>query len=161
MERNQPFWENSVIQVALRLRFLKVSSIKLSKYKVKSVFVFSMLMIYSLTAIGVTVHFHYCMDRFAGWSLIDNQDKPCSKCGMHSHKKGCCHDQHKQIKLSDDHQKTAFSIKSFPKSQDYSSPIAYVESPSVQWKNHTNQLVPLPPLLNETRLHLQYRVFLI
>jgi len=45
------------------------------------------------------------MDKIAGWSLSNSEKDKCSNCGMENSKtKGCCKDEHKQIKISDDQQ---------------------------------------------------------
>lgn len=57
---------------------------------------------------GATVHLHYCMDEFVGWSLFHGKDDTCGKCGMkEKDKEGCCKDEHKHFKLKADHQKAA------------------------------------------------------
>jgi hypothetical protein len=56
---------------------------------------------------GATVQLHYCMNKFVGWSLGHNDnDNKCGECGMKYKKEGCCKDDHKHIKLKDDHQKS-------------------------------------------------------
>lgn len=43
------------------------------------------------------------MNEFVGWDLKhDDKEKECGKCGMKEGKAGCCKDEHKQLKLSDD-----------------------------------------------------------
>lgn len=62
---------------------------------------------------GTTINMHYCMNQFAGWSLISKQQDKCPKCGMTN--TGCCKDEKKQIKLSLDQQKsTAHQIYNQP-----------------------------------------------
>lgn len=57
---------------------------------------------------GATIHMHFCMDKFVGWSLWhSDKDKKCGKCGMKEEKGGCCKDEHKQVKLKTEHQKSA------------------------------------------------------
>lgn len=59
---------------------------------------------------GATVHLHYCMNEFTGWSLLhDEADNTCGKCGMKEKNGGCCKDEHKQIKLDIDHQKSTIA----------------------------------------------------
>ena len=67
-----------------------------------------MLLTYGFATMGATIHMHYCMNEFVGWSLWHGEkDKKCGKCGMKEKKGGCCKDEHKQIKLKTDHQKSA------------------------------------------------------
>jgi hypothetical protein len=65
-------------------------------------------MLYVSTSTGATIHLHYCMDKFVGWKLWHDDSNKCDKCGMEkSHgTKGCCKDEHKQVKLENDHQAT-------------------------------------------------------
>ena len=50
---------------------------------------------------------HYCMNKFAGWSLSGEKKEKCAKCGMTN--SGCCKDEKKQIKITLDQQKAAYS----------------------------------------------------
>lgn len=161
MTTNKPFYGNSVIHSRPWYRNQNGSGSKMDKEIVKTTFVIGLLILYSVTAIGVTVHFHYCMDRFAGWSLWDTDDQKCPKCGMHEHKEGCCSDVHKQIKLSDDYQKTSYALKPVLIDQGYSVPIVSVEQSFVPSTVLPFQVSPDPPLLFRPRLHLQHCVFLI
>jgi hypothetical protein len=74
---------------------------------VKKIIVFIVLCIYGFSSIGATVHYHYCMNEFEGWSLLQNKDSKCGKCGMKedAKKSGCCKDEQKEFKLKTDHQK--------------------------------------------------------
>ncbi|MBS0425003.1 MAG: hypothetical protein JST09_18895 [Bacteroidetes bacterium] len=70
-------------------------------------------LVYLTTSIGATVHFHFCMDKLVAWGLGSgkSKSKACPYCGMvktsadkHCGKqsKGCCHDEHKQVKVEKD-----------------------------------------------------------
>ncbi len=69
------------------------------------------MLAYGFSSIGATVHYHYCMNEFEGWTLLQNKDNKCSKCGMKevTKKKGCCKDEQKEFKLKTDHQKAGVS----------------------------------------------------
>jgi hypothetical protein len=82
--------------------------------------------IYLSTSVGATVHFHYCMGRLVSWGLMEQKGKSCTSCGMPKKdtanhcvatKKGCCKDEHQQIKTGKD-QKVVQSefefLKAFP-----------------------------------------------
>ncbi len=73
----------------------------------KRFIVFIVLLAYGFSSIGATVHYHYCMNEFEGWSLLQNKDSKCGKCGMKEDvsKKSCCKDEQKEFKLKTDHQK--------------------------------------------------------
>lgn len=55
-------------------------------------------------ASGVVVNVHYCMGRIASVGYGYDAHKKCSKCGMSSKKKGCCHTESKLVKVEDAHQ---------------------------------------------------------
>lgn len=62
--------------------------------------------LYLGASIGATVHFHFCMNEFVGWSLSHDKDEKCGKCGMdEKDKDGCCKDEHKHFKIKADQQK--------------------------------------------------------
>lgn len=66
------------------------------------------MLIYGSATMGATVHLHYCMNEFVGWSLNQNKDEKCGRCGMEEKdKEGCCKDEQQHFKLKTDHQKTA------------------------------------------------------
>lgn len=49
---------------------------------------------------------HYCMDKLVDSGLGHNNEEKCSNCGMKKSQekdKGCCKDEHKQVKLENDH----------------------------------------------------------
>lgn len=74
----------------------------------KKIVVILLFLIYGSATMGATIHMHFCMDKFVGWSLWHNdKDKKCGKCGMKEKKGGCCKDEHKQVKLKTEHQKSA------------------------------------------------------
>ena len=67
-----------------------------------------LLVIYGSTSVGATIHMHYCMNEFVGWNLWhSDKENECGKCGMKEKKGGCCKDEHKQVKLKTEHQKSA------------------------------------------------------
>jgi hypothetical protein len=74
--------------------------------KVKKTAVIFLLLMYGSSTMGATIHLHYCMNDFVGWSLWHSKDDKCGKCGMKEKKGGCCKDEHKQIKLKTVHQKS-------------------------------------------------------
>jgi hypothetical protein len=75
---------------------------------VKKIVVILLLLIYGSATMGATIHMHYCMNEFVGWSLWHGEkEKECGKCGMKEKKGGCCKDEHKQVQLKTEHQKSA------------------------------------------------------
>ncbi|MBK7345852.1 MAG: hypothetical protein IPI98_02770 [Chitinophagaceae bacterium] len=74
----------------------------------KKIVVILLLLIYGSATMGATIHMHYCMNELVGWGLWHGErDKECGKCGMKEKKGGCCKDEHKQVKLKTEHQKSA------------------------------------------------------
>jgi hypothetical protein len=80
--------------------------------------------LYLSTSMGATLHFHYCMGKLVSWGLLGQERKNCTFCGMPRQttgnhcmmaKKGCCKDEHKQIKTGKD-QKVVQSEFQFLKS---------------------------------------------
>lgn len=67
----------------------------------KKIAVILLLLVYSTTTFGATVHLHYCMDKLVGWSLWQSKDEACGKCGMKEKKGGCCKDEHKHFQLKE------------------------------------------------------------
>ena len=62
----------------------------------------SILAIFYLTsALGATIHLHYCMDKLINWSLLKGDGDKCEKCGMEKDG-GCCKDEDKVIKNNAD-----------------------------------------------------------
>lgn len=71
----------------------------------KKIFIFILAVVYLAASTGVIMQRHYCMNRLVGWSLSQQQDDICSKCGMDKKdKKGCCNDETIKLKISDDQQ---------------------------------------------------------
>ena len=77
--------------------------------KMKKFLVAIVAFLYMSTAIGATVHLHYCMGKLANWGLGHQDSKHCGKCGMVQTGKGCCKDENKFFKNTAD-QKTIESI---------------------------------------------------
>jgi hypothetical protein len=64
------------------------------------------------SAMGATLHIHYCMNELVGSSFIQHEEHKCGKCGMTKKQQGgCCKDEHKTIKTGD-HQlsKVSFAV---------------------------------------------------
>jgi len=76
--------------------------------------------IYLSTSMGATIHLHYCMGKLVAWGLLDRDNKDCVSCGMPKQQasegcmvamKGCCHDEHKQIKNEKDQKADQASLE--------------------------------------------------
>jgi hypothetical protein len=79
----------------------------------KKVFIFITALIYMAVSTGVAMEIHYCMGKEAGVEYFANENETCGKCGMKEKgKNGCCHDEHKFVKLEDSH-KNVFNTLDF------------------------------------------------
>jgi hypothetical protein len=60
-------------------------------------------LVYLTVASGATVNLHYCMGKLMSWNLSLKNKGKCGSCGMEkTGHKGCCHDEHKQLKVDKD-----------------------------------------------------------
>ena len=112
---------------------------------------------------GATVHLHYCMNKFVGWSLFHGKDDTCGKCGMtEKDKEGCCKDEHQHFKLTTDHQKgNASQLVSFNATPGLINPVINFTIHSCATVSETDPASHAPPAINRKRLHILYSVFLI
>ena len=73
----------------------------------KALLSFGMLC-YLLLTIGVSVNYHYCMNRLDSTQIFAGPSKLCGNCGMHTEKSnGCCRDEVKVVKVENDQKPTA------------------------------------------------------
>ncbi len=122
-----------------------------------------LLIIYSFTSFGTTIHIHYCMNEYAGWSLsVDKESSSCAKCGMSEHDgKGCCSDQQTILKLTLDQNIHSGEIPSLDRQvcvlpQSFSPLTCFITEIAA-----VNYSYKSPPWQNHSRLHIFYCVFLI
>ncbi len=93
----------------------------------KKILVAILAFIYITTAMGATVHLHYCMDKLVSWGFGHEKSgkKSCLYCGMeksatdkHCGKEsnGCCKDEQKIIKLENDQKisEASFQLSQIP-----------------------------------------------
>ena len=59
--------------------------------------------IYLMMSSGIAMEVHYCMGKKLGVEFYSTARSKCSRCGMKEKKGGCCHDEHKFVKLSNEH----------------------------------------------------------
>lgn len=107
----------------------------------KKLIVSILAVLYLGTSTGATVHLHYCMDKLAGWTLWGKDGDNCSKCGMSKEQKketkGCCKDEHKQLKLKTD-QKTTEDFQLL-QTQEGTISSSYVELPLIDISSTTEE----------------------
>ena len=100
----------------------------------KKTFITIVAFVYLLSAIGITVHIHYCMDKLVGWGLMKTGPGTCGVCGMEKSEKegkGCCKDESKFLKNTDDQKTTETSIQ-LMHSASAGLPVSFIDIPSVQ-----------------------------
>jgi hypothetical protein len=132
---------------------------------VKKLIAIFFLLNYTFTAVGATVHMHYCMGNFVEWSLKENKERKCGKCGMKetANKKGCCKDEQKEFKLKIDQQKSSIAdvIKVMGSAAHITptpSYTTYIQKPIANF-NYSNYRPP--PNIQNQNLQVLYCTFLI
>lgn len=127
---------------------------------VKKVLVILLLVMYSASTMGATIHMHYCMNQFAGWSFSSEKKEKCSKCGMKN--TGCCKDEKKQFKLSSEQQKAEYAQGlSWAPIIVTAIPVPYL-SPSIDILNKQPfAQIHAPPLLLKNQTQAFFSIFLI
>ena len=121
-----------------------------------------LLLIYGSATMGATIHMHYCMNELVGWSLWHGEkDKECGKCGMKEKKGGCCKDEHKQVKLKTEHQKSA--TEQYIQFLDVPALTTPVTDSNFEIKpaSLTFPVSTAPPKIPRERLYILHCVFLI
>jgi hypothetical protein len=130
---------------------------------VKKAAVILLLFIYGSATMGATVHLHYCMNNFVGWSLLwhSNKGNECGKCGMKEKKGGCCKDEHKQLKLTTEHPKSPVAQSL----QLLEAPVLVTPVPGFTLNVTTvSPAFPVshaPPKISNQRLYILHCIFLI
>ena len=83
--------------------------------QMKKIFLSIVSLCYLAVTCGVVVNFHYCMDRLASTELFAVETDKCGRCGMEIHESnGCCRDEVKIVKMTDDQNKTLVAAMSIP-----------------------------------------------
>lgn len=59
---------------------------------------------------GIAMEVHYCMGKKSGVDFYATEDSKCGNCGMKEKNDGCCHDEHKFVKLDTDHKNISGDI---------------------------------------------------
>jgi hypothetical protein len=76
----------------------------------KKIFTGILLMVYMTVSSGIALEIHYCMGQKAGIEYYGSSGDRCGKCGMKDKNTGCCHDEHKFVKLEDSHKNVCNDI---------------------------------------------------
>lgn len=104
------------------------------------------------------------MNKFVGWNLTHGENEKCGKCGMKEDatKKGCCKDEHKQLKIDADQQKsTIASLAYFNCSPIISYPIYSYDFQINTLEKVTDIYFHPPPLFPIQKRNILYCTFLI
>ncbi len=104
------------------------------------------------------------MNKFVGWDLKHSENKKCGKCGMKEDvtKKGCCKDEHKQLKLDSDQQKsTVASFVDIIQSPLILQPTDSYNFQITRFEKITNTYFHPPPLPPLQKFTILYCTFLI
>src|SRR6266487_4912868 len=119
------------------------------------------VIVYFAFACGVMVSYHYCMDSYDSVRLYKAASDWCTKCGMHTKKHGCCHDEVKIIKLQNDYRisSTTFSFENIQPTITTHSEFLYATVINDIALNKTDHSPPL--LLSQRDAYIQNCVFRI
>jgi hypothetical protein len=90
----------------------------------KRIVVISLMFLYLITAIGLTVSSHYCDGKITSVSFNPLETEHKCSCGSKKMKKGCCKDETTTIKLSEEQQKTQQFISNIVKVADFQPAIS-------------------------------------
>jgi len=117
------------------------------------------------TSIGATMHMHYCMGKFSGWSLSIIESTSCPECGMKKvliKAKGCCSDEQQTIKTTTDQRVAETSFQAIY-SIAGTIPSAFVAAPAAHVISVTeaNPLTNGPPQDISVAIYIRNRVFRI
>lgn len=128
----------------------------------KGLFAISFICYFAVSS-GVLVNSHYCMKRLVSVHLFEKKAKQCGRCGMSMHEgNGCCHDDVKFVKLTQDQNKVLFTNPGIDKPEPLVSiPSEFIQLPFTQFVTSRHFQNHSPPLLSEQDNYLQNRVFRI
>ena len=107
----------------------------------KKFFVTILAILYLATTTGATVHMHYCMDKLVEQNLWHSEKEQCGNCGMEKSQQaddGCCKDEHKQVKLENDHYKSGVAFQAMQLSA-IALPVYFNQFPSVTFPSVTEE----------------------
>jgi hypothetical protein len=129
---------------------------------VKKSITFILAFFYLAISSGVVINLHYCMNKVDSVQYYGEGTDVCGKCGMHTNDaNGCCHDEIKVVKLSDDHQPSSVACALTGLSPEFTIPSAFIiasfENPGTEeyFVNHS------PPLISLQDTYLRNGVFRI
>lgn len=128
-------------------------------------------LVYLFSSVGATVYRHYCMDKLVAWGVGQERDgqDACPYCGMaktgntgHCNKQfnGCCHDEHRQVKIEKDQKAVDESVKLanplLPVTTPVPAALVFVQTHTVAYP-----VTHAPPQAGKTALFIRNCVFRI
>jgi len=122
----------------------------------------SILAIFYLTsALGATIHLHYCMDKLINWSLLKGEGDKCGKCGMEKDG-GCCKDEDKVIKNNADQNIAESAVQSI-QVLSTAALFAFINTSENRFSSFIERhpICHAPPLINAREIYILNCVFRI
>src|SRR5215210_5963264 len=106
----------------------------------KKLTIISLMLLYGLSSLGMSITIHYCMNNMVGWELFGKASfSSCRTCGMKAERhKGYCHDETKIIKTQKD-QKNCEQTFSFFKTATITTTKTYSVCPINYLLNTSNK----------------------
>ncbi|MBN8787880.1 MAG: hypothetical protein DI535_29795 [Citrobacter freundii] len=131
----------------------------------KKIFLFILAFTYFASTSGATLHLHYCMGKMVAWSVSDNEEENCPICGSDKGKmveKGCCKDEHKQLKITNDHSITETAFQGLYL-MAVALPDSFIDIPAITFSSITeeNPTSNAPPYSTGTPIYKRNCVFRI
>ena len=118
----------------------KIFKLYLCRQAVKKFFVTILAIMYLATTTGATVHMHYCMGKLEEQNLWHSEKEQCGKCGMDKdlQDKSCCKDEHKQVKVENDHFKTQVASLEMQFAA-LALPVSFIDVPAIEFSSITEE----------------------
>jgi len=129
----------------------------------KKIVISIVLLCYLAVSSGVTINFHYCMNRLASTELFAFKSERCGKCGMHTEdSNGCCRDEVQVVKMEEDQKISPdFAFKLAALEIPVQKPSAFIITSFLNTPASRHFLNHSPPLLSSQDSYLQNSVFRI
>jgi hypothetical protein len=112
----------------------------------KKVIVILLLMVYGVSSMGMTVHFHYCCGKLKTVDLTPAKaDKCLKKSSYGSNSKPCCEEQKVELKIKDDQSAAkVFNSLAYQEAVNPNYEEHFINSPEVHRKLITELFSPPP-----------------
>jgi len=121
--------------------------------------------LYLAATTGATVHLHYCMGKLVEQNLWYTEKEQCGKCGMDDSQqadKRCCKDEHKQVKVENDHYTSDIAFQAMQLAA-VTIPVSFIEIPQIAFSSITeeNPTSNAPPRSSSIAIYKRNGVFRI